>query len=660
MKKKLHVLKRILVVAMAVVISASFFVGCKKEEVNMESTEYNAMAGVDLNSPIAKLVVNNQSSYKIVIPEEASECEEYSASELQDFVKQATGVNLQIVSDKKVKLGDRCISLGNTKLYQESGMDTSSLNVDGFKMKTEGESVIIKGERDAGTLFGVYDFLEKFLGIKFLTSDYTYVPSLDSVQLYEMDVEEIPSFETRFAHNNDARYKQAEVVRMRLSPNNAGSKQAKAKFGGVGLDHAGQYHSYDYHCPTSVHRAEHPEWFSDPNGDGAVQPALANGLTDDGEVDETMEESVVKTFIESVKKLLLENPTARYVPLGQNDSDNWSMQEDDVRQRELFGGTSGHIVVFVNAIAKAVDEWLEEEGMDRDIQYWLFAYGNSFDAPDQTAPKANLAVPRDNVYVMLAPLQDAWNVPLNDPRNGRTYKMIPNWQAITDNFYMYDYTGNFNNVFNWSPTLTVLKPNALYYKEIGVTHYTSEGGCFGYVNKVKLYVLSKLMWNVDRDVNELISEYNRYCFGEEAGKVLDEMIAFCDAHYYEIAFCGDAFKKAGLYDVGSTWQKSVDTLNVNFVRRVESYVSQAKSIIEADETLSQKQLSEHLLRLNDAELMVDMMKYLNYDQLWKTTEAEKQKFLQEFYNRVKKTPVEKFGSKWTTSVVEEFAKHGIY
>lgn len=659
--KKLTLIKRILVTSMAVLMSAGFLVGCKKEKVQMENTQYDAYEGVDLDSPISKLVVNKQSSYKIVIPAKANECEEYCASELQNFINQVTGVTVQIVSDAKVKLGDRCISLGNTSLYKASGVETKNLNVDGFRMKTEGETVLIKGERDAGTLLGVYDFLEKFLGVKFLTPEYTYVPTLDSVQLYEMDVTEIPSFETRFCHTQEARYNHAEVVRMRLSPNNAvGSIVSKAKFGGLGLDHAGQYHSYDLHCSYSVYGGEHPEWFSDPNGDGRIQPALANGLTDNGEIDESLKESVLKTFIESVKRLILENPTARYIPLGQNDSDNWSMQENDVRQRKLFGGKAGHCVVFANAIAKAVDAWMEAEGIDREIQYWIFAYGNTFDAPDQKAEKAHLAVPRDNVYVMLAPLEDAWNVPLYDERNARTSKMIPNWCAITDNFFMYDYTGNFNNTFNWSPVLTVLKDNALYYKEIGVTHYTSEGGCYGYVNKLKNYVLSKLMWNINRDVNELISEYNRYCFGEEAGKLLDELVFFCDAHYYEIAYGGENFKAAGLYDVGSPWQKSAETLNVNFVRRVESYVTQAKACIEADETITQKERAARLLNLNDVELMVDMMKYLNYDSLWKTTNAEKQAFLETFYSRIKKTPVTSFGAKWTTTIAEEFAQYGIY
>ncbi len=403
---------------------------------------------------------NQERLYSIVIPEKASVSEKYAATELQTYMQQATSTKYDIVTeDENVKLGGRYISVGKTKLAES--LDVSDLNVDGFRIKTEGKTVLIKGERDAGTLFGVYEFLEKFLGVKFLTADYVYVPKFAKLAIPETDMTEIPDFETRFYHAQIAKTSQEGVVRMRFMPNPAfGDATPKYRFGGVGFDHIGRYHSYNEYVPYGVYGKKHPEWFSAPNEVGKVQPSLANGLTDDGEIDETMDESVLKTCIESVKAFILRNPLGRYVCLGQNDCHNWSMQEADVRQRELFGGYAGHCIVFVNAVAKAVDEWLKEEKIDRELKYWLFAYGGTVDPPEPTAIKAHLAVPRHNVYVMPALLEDAWNIPLNDKRNSRPCRVMPAWQRITKNFFMYDYTGNFNNTFHWR-TLRVLKPNAL-------------------------------------------------------------------------------------------------------------------------------------------------------------------------------------------------------
>ncbi len=595
-------------------------------------------------------------NYQIVISENASECETYAAEELQKYIRQSTQQKFPIIKDNETVENGKYISVGDTALAK--ALNTKNLKMDGFRIKTDKNNVLIKGQRNSATLFGVYDFLERFLGVKFLTADYVYVPKTESFELGELDITEIPSFEKRFYHTYTAKVKQAGMVRMRLQPNYAfGDENEKRKFGELCFENIGRYHAYSYLVPFEKYGEQHPEWFADPNAIPAkkVQPSLANGLTDDGEVDESMDESVLKTVIEAIKKKVLENPLGRYVCLGSNDCHNWCKSEKDQHQREIFGGLSGQSVVFTNAVAKAVDEWLEKEKIDRKLQYWMFAYGRTVEPPDLTAEKAHLVKTRDNVYIHLALLEDAWNVPLNDPRNTRAYRVIPIWQQVSDNFYMYDYTGNFNNIFNWSPTLTVLKPNVLYYKELGVEHYTSEGGCFGYVNKVKIYVLSKLMWNVDRNVDELITEFNRYYFGEKAGKVLDEMVAFCNAHYQKISL-GDEFKKAGLYDVGSPWQKSPETLNVEFVGKVQDYVQKAKALLEDEDQLS---------RFNDLELMVDMMKYLNYDALWKTTDEEKQHFLQDFYSRVKKSGVletnkPRFGSKWEKLIPEEFAQYGIY
>ena len=593
--------------------------------------------------------------YQIVLPEKASKSEVYAAKELQKYMQHVLQKPFPIITENEsMELGGDYISIGKTQFAYS--LNTDNLNLDGFRIKTQGKTVLIKGQRDAGTLFGVYDFLERFLGVKFLTADFEYLPRLDTFEVGELDITEIPTFESRFYHAHMAKVSQEGTVRMRFAPNYAfGEASWKVKYGGSGCEHIGRYHSYNELVPYAVYGKKHPEWFSTPNEVGKVQPSLANGLTDDGEIDESMEESVLKTVIESVKKLVLQNPQGLYVCLGGNDCHNWCEYEKDMHQREIFGGLAGQSVVFTNAVAKAVDEWLEKEKIDRKLKYWMFAYGRTVEPPDPSAEKAYLAVTRDNVYIHLALLEDAWNIPLNDTRNPRPCRVIPLWQKVTKNFFMYDYTGNFNNTFHWR-TLRVLKPNAQYYKELGVKHYTSEGGCYGYANKLKIYLLSKLMWNVDRDVNELISEFNRCCFGEKAGEVLDEMVDFIEKHYYRLAFEEGEYKRAGLYDVGSPWEKSAETLNVAFVSKVEEYVQKAKALVVGE---------KELLNLNDVEVMVDMMKYLNYDELWRATDEEKERFLRDFYERVKKTeivkmPTASFGAKWTTNIQEEFAQYGIY
>jgi hypothetical protein len=118
--------------------------GCKKEEQAPASDLYNEMQGVNLSQTITPLAENGKSAYKIVIPASASPTEEYAAEELQKYIKQSTGAQLDVVRDNtSVSLGQKLLSVGNTKFVTESGLNTNELNRDGFRIKTQSETVMI-------------------------------------------------------------------------------------------------------------------------------------------------------------------------------------------------------------------------------------------------------------------------------------------------------------------------------------------------------------------------------------------------------------------------------------------------------------------------------------------------------------------------------------
>ena len=176
-------------------------------------------------------------AYQIVLPQKPSKSESYAAKELQKYMQRTLQKSFSIIKEDEMMSSDCCyISIGKTKLA--SDLNTENLNLDGFRIKTQGKTVLIKGQRDSGTLFGVYEFVERFLGVKFLTADFEYVPRKFDFELGEIDVVEIPSFETRFYHSYTAKVSQDGTVRMRLSPSNFyGEESLKEKFGGAGFEH---------------------------------------------------------------------------------------------------------------------------------------------------------------------------------------------------------------------------------------------------------------------------------------------------------------------------------------------------------------------------------------------------------------------------------------
>ncbi|MFR6640987.1 MAG: alpha-glucuronidase family glycosyl hydrolase [Christensenellales bacterium] len=161
---------------------------------NKTSTDDN---GTTEAKVIGKLVDNGRSAYTIVVPSDADECHEYAAEELRRYVERATGARLAIMSDdslSSVSTENKYISLGKTKVLESSGItfDYSSLNGDGFYLKTVGNTLIADGARNTGVLYGAYEILESMFGVKFLTDDYTYVPSVSSVELRETDRKRFP------------------------------------------------------------------------------------------------------------------------------------------------------------------------------------------------------------------------------------------------------------------------------------------------------------------------------------------------------------------------------------------------------------------------------------------------------------------------------------
>jgi len=120
-----------------------------------------------------QIVSHGLSTYQIVCSQDAVPATLLAATELQQFIEQSTGVRLPIVAP--VKRGLSSIVLRYTP----------ALPRDSFRLEASGPDIIITGHDtkgnpgvinfenpvSCGTLYGVYEFLERFLGIRFYWPD---------------------------------------------------------------------------------------------------------------------------------------------------------------------------------------------------------------------------------------------------------------------------------------------------------------------------------------------------------------------------------------------------------------------------------------------------------------------------------------------------------
>ena len=132
----------------------------------------------------------------------------YAAEELKRFLDQSTGADFKIVT-KRTK-GMAAILLGGRPEARPGGkIDVRAFPLDAYRIRRVGDAVFIAGSEATGasgakaagraTLYGVYDFLERFVGARFyFPGDVgTVVPKKPTLRVPRMDIFEAPDYWSR-------------------------------------------------------------------------------------------------------------------------------------------------------------------------------------------------------------------------------------------------------------------------------------------------------------------------------------------------------------------------------------------------------------------------------------------------------------------------------
>ncbi len=138
--------------------------------------------------PLATIVVNSGGA----IPAEKT-----AAKELADYLKKITGAEFATVEEKDFQ-GGPAIYVGWTEFAKKNGADFSTFGDEESLVKTHEDSLIVGGGRQRGTLYGVYDLLEKDLGVRWFTPWIENVPGKVSLALPTLDRRFKPAYEYRY------------------------------------------------------------------------------------------------------------------------------------------------------------------------------------------------------------------------------------------------------------------------------------------------------------------------------------------------------------------------------------------------------------------------------------------------------------------------------
>ena len=431
----------------------------------------------------------------IVISATAGESQRYAAEELRDYVKQMTDVELPICTDEG-ELPAKAIFVGGTKWTDSIAGCADGLGTDGFRIVSRPPHVVVQGGV-RGVLYGVYELLEKFGGVEWLASWRTVVPRRESFAVpVGHDETQRPAFSMRRASCNDP------VLSARLRFNGRGaipSGEAGMKFGGAAHASIGVGHSMKWLLPPKKYFAEHPEYFSETGGVRIAvktQPCLTNP-------------DVLRIVTSNVLQNIRRKPEREYVTVTQNDNFNYCACTNCAAVDAEEESHAGTLVRFVNAVAEAV----EKEFPHVKVQTFAYQY-------TQKPPKKTRL--RHNVMLTMCTITADFSEPLagcvgahNKKRNLEAH--MRSWAEQASEMFVWDYTVDFNNFLLPFPNVYTLLPNLRFFRECGAKYIKEEGyrgpGEFA---ELKVWLLSKGMWNPDVEVKPLLDRFFAGFYGAAA------------------------------------------------------------------------------------------------------------------------------------------------
>lgn len=505
------------------------------------------------------IVRNNAAVSGIIVAKNASGQVKEAAKTLQSYIQKSTGATLPI---REGGQGPSSIYVGKGAY---AGIGNVSLDEEGFLLQSvDGNSFVILGGSDWGTEFGVYDFLERFVGVRWLmpTDVGTVVPKMNTLQVpSSVKIIENPVFLSRKLS--------PIVIEKNTVPMNQWGRVNRLR-GRVEVSH-----NMKNLFPVSKYARSNPEFYPmvkgrrlvpKDNTDQAWQPDFtARGI------DDAASKEIVSWFSQ--------NKNATNFSLGINDSGNFSESGNTrsvTRKNALgFSDLSDDYYAWANNVVDKVKKVYPGK------KYTILAYTSVAEPP------SNRKLDKD-IIPFIAFERMRWG---SSGLKKTDQELTERWQQTAQQLGWYDYVyGN-----------TYLVPRVWF-------HRMKEYLAWGYAHNVRYYygelypnwgegpkgwLLAKLLWNPDQDVDALLDDWYLNAAGKQGGAKLKAFYAIWEKFWSQ-----DVFANGG----NSNAKNRITYLDPSYLLLVpDSYVTQSDQLIadayKLAETEQQKKLVSRLTQM---------------------------------------------------------------
>jgi len=455
--------------------------------------------------PKMNIIEDGSSDYIIVYGENASPSEATAAQKLSEYLERITGFAMPFITDAKPAYGPEII-VGKTNRENDENfylIDREGLGDDGFVIRIVvsdlGKSIVIAGGEKRGTLYGVFDFLEKFCGCRWFSPEIVIVPEAQTLAVPDkIDEREVPAFLYRSPQIVSAHFGDTDYCLANRVNGHAASGVADEKYGGVvdyRLDCVAALITYDAELYN-----EHPDWF-------AVNKKGERVFGEYGSICMSNEE-VIRFCIDYA----LERADWDCIGMSHNDTD-LSCQCEGCKAIYAEEGTLGKsgesgatLVRMLNRVSDALDE------VGSQAKFGILAYAATMEAPQKTKLT-------DRTIVYFAPIGACYAHPFETC----TYKwtiehrrQLEDWVKAGGNFVQWDYPCNYDHWNLPYPLWEALQPNIKYFYENNFIGWFNCGGatCDTSFFPMTTWLYGKLLWDPYRDMEALYADFLPKYYGE--------------------------------------------------------------------------------------------------------------------------------------------------
>ena len=444
--------------------------------------------------------------WTIVVPADASPATRRAADELQAHLAEMSGVTLPILDDSD-PLPERAMLIGADNRHVQTvapHLSWEGLGREGYRIRSQGDYLILGGPGERSNLYAVYGLLEDYLGVRWFTPTVRHVPRQSTVSLGPLDVRHVPPLEYREPFTTEA-FDGDWAARNRMNSSSAALTEqhgGKIRFGDGFF-----VHTFDRLVPPDKYFDDYPEYFSLIDGErlkDRSQLCCSN-------------EDVIRLCTEGILEAMRRQPDAFVFSVSQNDWYNYC--QCDACQAIALAEESqiGPVLALVNQVAEAVEAEFPDKAVETLAYQWT-----------RQAPKHMR--PRPNVIIRLCSIECCFAHPLDQcdsPENQAFRKDAEAWAQVSDRLWVWNYATSFTHYLLPFPNQRVRRPNTRFYIANNVTGIF-EQDCYNTLGselaELGAWLTAKFLWDPDYDEDLAMGEFLEGVYGPDAAPFIRQWI----------------------------------------------------------------------------------------------------------------------------------------